>query len=298
MPRGVNVRFLRLSRNLGFGAANNFALSHASSSSKYVALINSDLAPERNSLKVLVQFLETHPEVGGVQGKILTWDGGRIDNAGVYLSSGWYVFPRGVMRPAETEYEEASVSYLDGAYSVYPITAIRKVGGLFIEDFFLYGDDLELSARLWRAGFALKYCPMQAGRHYRGATLESLGGILTYFRWRGQSGAIVAHERYWLIVLLLRLPLVFRSTMTYAKYATIGILDGVAMGLRLKRRYSFLGSGKGPRLSIPIARLWAMIAKLRLVNHQARSNARRELSIESQLSRTLEKYGSLEKSVR
>jgi len=173
--RGMSTKFIRLPRNLGFGAANNIGLSQASPSTKYVALVNSDLAPEKGSLSSFVEYLEKHPEVAGVQGKILSWDGNRIDNAGVYLSTAWYVFPRGIVTPAEIEYPKASVSYLDGAYSVYSIDAIRKVGGLFVEDFFLFGDDFELGARLWRSGFVLKYCDVEAGRHYRGLTLKQLG---------------------------------------------------------------------------------------------------------------------------
>jgi GT2 family glycosyltransferase len=281
--KGANAKFFKLHSNLGFGAANNFGLSHASSSSKYIALINSDLAPQRKSLRSLVSYLETHREVGGVQGKILTWDGSRIDNAGVYLSPAWYVFPRGIMMPAETEYHEASVSYIDGAYSVYSIRAISKAEGLFVEDFFLYGDDFELGARLWRSGFALKYRNVEAGKHYRGLTLKQLGEKLTYFRWRGQTGTIVAHERNWIPIILLRLPLVLRSTPTYAKYAIRGTLDGLSLGLRLRRRFRFPSWKTGPRVNISILKLWAMMAKSAVIGRKLPPE-RREMILQRDLA--------------
>lgn len=288
--KGVDVKFVKLRKNVGFGAANNIGYAHRDSSSKYVALVNSDLAPAHRSLKALVEYMEKHPEAAGVQGKILTWNGNRIDNAGFYLSRSWFPFPRGVMKPAHTKYPEASVSYLDGAYSIYSVAVIRKIRTFFVEEFFLYGDDYEVGVRLWKSGFALRYCDVIAGRHYRGATMEGIEASLAYFQWQGLIGTIVVHDPYWFILVPLRVPFIFRSTITYAKFATKGALSGISLGLKLKRRFGAMRGNCGPRLShIPLLKLWALLLKMKIVGQGKRvSNARGGIFLQHSLARSLE----------
>ena len=288
--KGVNVKFIKLQKNLGFGAANNIGYAHCDSSSKYVALINSDLAPARRSLTAFVDYMERHPEAAGVQGKILTWDGNRIDNAGRYFSRSWFMLPRGVMKPARTEYPEGPVTYLDGAYSVYSVAAIRKIRTFFVEEFFLYGDDYEIGLRLWEAGFALCYFDVIAGRHYRGATMEGIEASLAYFQWQGLIGTIVVHDPYWFVLVPLRLPFIFRSTAAYAKFATKGALRGITLGLRLKRRFGRMSRNRVPRLShLPLLKLWALLLKMTLIGQgKEASNARGGIFLHYSLARLLD----------
>jgi GT2 family glycosyltransferase len=288
--KGVNVKFVKLEKNVGFGAANNIGYARRDPSSRYVALINSDLAPAPRSVTALVEYMEKHPEAGGVQGRILTWDGKRIDNAGFYLSRSWFSFPRGVMKAACTKYPEASVSYLDGAYSLYSVAAIRKIGTFFLEEFFLYGDDYEIGSRLWRSGLALRYCDVIAGRHYRGATTEGIERSLAYFQWQGLVGTIVVHDPYWFIVLPLRLPFIFRSTTTYAKFAMKGALSGISLGLKLRRKFGMIGGNCGPRLSyILLLKLWALLLKMKIVGQDKEvSSARGGILLQHSLARLLE----------
>ena len=285
----VAVKFVKLRKNVGFGAANNFAYAHRDTSSRYVALINSDLAPAQGSLRALVDCMEKHPEAAGVQGKILTWDGSRIDNAGFHLSRSWFPFPRGVMKPADTRYPEVSLSYLDGAYSVYSVAAIRKIRTFFVEEFFLYGDDYEIGLRLWKAGFTLRYCDVVSGRHYRGATMEGIQTSLAYFQWRGLIGTIVMHDPYWFISISLRIPFIFRSSTTYMKFATKGALSGLILGLKLKRRLGKLGGNDGaPKFSrVPLPKLWVFMLKMKIVGHDKRvSNVRGGIVLQYSLAKS------------
>jgi len=85
--KDVKIKFLKLSKNYGFAVANNIAFFKRNKEAKYVALINNDLVPYPDSLAKLVDFLEKNNEVGGVQGKILTWDATKIDSAGALYTS-------------------------------------------------------------------------------------------------------------------------------------------------------------------------------------------------------------------
>ncbi len=261
--KGIDVRLVRLPRNMGFGAANNLGFSLYAGISKYVALINSDLAPEPDSLMELIDHLERHPNVAGVQGKILTWDGRRIDNAGCYLSDVWYVLIRGRSVPSSANYPRAPVSYVDGAYSVYRAEAVAKAGGLFIPDFFLYGDDYELAQRLWAAGYTLEYVPILAGRHYSGASADHSEKETVYFAYRGEAGVMVLHDPFWFVKIIACVLQLFGHIITHENYATRGVIDGIRLGLKLRRRSGLRDSAYGPRLCFSRSdRLWQLLARL------------------------------------
>jgi GT2 family glycosyltransferase len=231
--------------------------------SKYVALINNDLAPEPNSLRQLVDHLERNPIVAGVQGKILTWDGRRIDSAGCYLSDIWYVLIRGRSVRDAANYPKAPVSYVDGAYSVYRAEAITKAGGLFIPDFFLYGDDYELAQRLWAAGYTLDYIPIVAGRHYGGASVDHSEKETVYFAHRGETGVIVLHDPFWYVKIVACVPRIFGLIIAHENFATRVIIDGFGLGLKLRRWSRFRDSACGPRVCFSRSdRLWQLLARL------------------------------------
>ncbi len=261
--KGHDVRLVRLPRNIGFAAANNLGFTLWASTSKYIALINSDLAPNPDSLRGLINYLERHSSVGGAQGKILTWDGRRIDNAGCYLSDVWHVLVRGRSRRAATDYAGAPVSYVDGAYSVYRAEAITKAGGLFIPDFFLYGDDYELAQRVWAAGYTLDYVTILAGRHLRGASIGHSKKEAVYYAHRGETGVMVLHDPFWFVKIIAYFPRLIAHIIAYENYATRGIIDGVGLGLKLRRRHRFRDSAYGPRVCVTTSdRLWHLLARL------------------------------------
>src|SRR5579871_4191764 len=67
------VRLIANERNLGFGAANNQAMREACG--KYFLLLNSDAFPKAGAIGKLVEYLDTHPEVGLVGPRLLNGDG-------------------------------------------------------------------------------------------------------------------------------------------------------------------------------------------------------------------------------
>jgi GT2 family glycosyltransferase len=192
----ARVKFLQLPTNYGFAVANNIAFEHRNKRSKYVALINNDLAPEPDSLDQLVDYLEENPEVAGVQGKILSWDGKFIDSAGCYITPYMETYAVGHTLPATFCNKPIDVSYPSGAYSVYAVKAVVEAGGLFLPYFFMYGDDIELGIRLWRSGYKLKYLPITAGRHYGSATAKRVSGVIDYWSLRSRLSLMLMYNDY------------------------------------------------------------------------------------------------------
>lgn len=236
-PVNATIKVFRLSKNYGFAVANNIAFLLRNKNSKYVALINNDLAPTPDSLNKLIEYLESHPEIAGVQGKILSWDGKFIDSAGCFMDDVLGTYTQCQTLKPELCNEERYVGYIDGAYSVYRISALKKCGGLFIPYFFMYGDDYELGIRLWRCGFKLMYVPVIVGRHYRSATVKSINNPLyDYWGLRSEISVRLMYERSNIITWLHR----FLQVLILSRYKLHGFIDGLFYGYYLKNKIKFV----------------------------------------------------------
>jgi GT2 family glycosyltransferase len=266
-PKDVKIKFLKLSKNLGFAAANNIAFLKRSKEAKYVALINNDLIPYPDSLAKLVDFLEKNREVGGCQGKILTWDATKIDSAGaLYTSLGTRPAIAQTL-PSSTFNITTYVGFVDGAYSVYRVEAILRCGGLFLPYFFMYGDDYELGIRLWRCGYKLLYIPIMAGRHYRSATCRnsSMRPLLEYWSWRSDLSVMVMYDDLWLVHVLLRTPMILLGALlTRRKIIIRGFIDGIYIGLKLRQHTKGfrVSRQREPKLKMNMFRWYVELAKL------------------------------------
>src|SRR2546423_1828784 len=71
------VRLLRSATNLGFSGGNNFAARQLTSNA--LAFLNNDTIADTRWLEELVTVLTAAPDIASAAGKILSWDGSRID---------------------------------------------------------------------------------------------------------------------------------------------------------------------------------------------------------------------------
>jgi GT2 family glycosyltransferase len=246
-----SVKVIRLSKNYGFAVANTIAYRFRDLSSKYIALINNDACPEKGSLKKLVGYLESlSDKVAGLQGIILSWDGRNI------LSYGGFMLDHGLLKGGIGAFMESSIAtqlkpiittYIDGAYSLYRVEALEKVGGLFLPYFFMWGDDYELGIRLWRAGYILLALPIVAARHYSGATtsiksslydVQAMPYIYEYW-YRTSSVAVdILYNYPWHLFALMRKIIVLLSyaLVRRSKAVLRGVIDGIRLGIKLREK--------------------------------------------------------------
>jgi len=169
---GVRVKRLRLSRNYGFVGGNNIAYKFINRESKYLVLLNNDAIPLRDSLRRLVEFMESDPALGAAQGIILGPDL-RIDCAGSFLNEFLFFSPAYRWCPAGRVRSPFYVTYASGAYSIYRIEALARAGlrdRLFDWGFFAYYDDDVLGLRLWQSGYRVAVLPRVTAIHVGSAT--------------------------------------------------------------------------------------------------------------------------------
>src|SRR5690625_4788335 len=168
--------------NVGFAIANNQGMRIAQG--RYVLLLNSDTEIESDTLQVMMDYMDRHPDVGASGCKVLLPDGSLdkackrgfpTPSASLYHMSGLSrIFPK---NPRFNQYqlghlspeESYEVDSLVGAFMVVRQATIDEVG-LLDELFFMYGEDIDWCYRIKEAGWKIVYYPQTKIMHYKGAS--------------------------------------------------------------------------------------------------------------------------------
>jgi len=164
-----NVKVIRSPKNVGFAAANNLAVTKAPGAS-WIALLNPDAIPHSRWLEELVAATRVHPGFGSFSSRTLTAHAPDIlDGAGdVYHVSGKY-WRRGSGCPDSSRYAaKQEVFSACAAAALYSAKAWSDVGGMD-EDFFCYGEDVDLGFRMQLAGYRCMYVPTAQAVHHGSA---------------------------------------------------------------------------------------------------------------------------------
>ncbi len=179
-----NVKTIARKTNDGFSVANNEGIN--SSKGRYVLLLNPDTIVQEDTFKKCLDFMDAHENTGALGVKM-------IDGAGEFLPeskrgypSMWASFCKlsglGTTFSKSTlfnryylghihEDETSKIDVLCGAFMMMRKTAIDKVG-LLDEAFFMYGEDIDLSYRITKAGFDIYYFPETRIIHYKGESTK------------------------------------------------------------------------------------------------------------------------------
>ncbi len=189
------VKLIRNEDNVGFSVANNQAIRE--SSGRYVLLLNPDTVIEEDTLSKCVRYMDEHPKTGSLGVKMIDGKGDFLPESKRALptpSVAFYkvfglskLFPRsklfgryhlGYLDKDETH----SVEILPGAFMMLKKTALDEVG-LLDESFFMYGEDIDLSYRLLKAGYENIYYPETTIIHYKGESTKkgSLNYVMTFY---------------------------------------------------------------------------------------------------------------------
>ena len=228
---GLKARIVRLSRNLGFTGGNNVAYRLASRESKYIVLLNNDAVPYPESLREMVEFLESMPSVAAVQGIIYKYGSKDIDTAGNYLTELLTVHMAKVRPP-----KPMPITYADGAYCVIRRDALAKTGlvdRLFPWEVFAYFDDVYLGLRFWNSGFKVYTLPVDAAVHMRSGTFSKMKRQQMYYLLRSWAVRVfMIRSRY----SALALALCLRTAIQYRLVRAV--VDGYRLAKKIGERFS------------------------------------------------------------
>lgn len=166
--------FILNRENLGFGKAHNLVLKKAKT--PYVLTLNPDSEVLSGTLSFMFDFMEKNPDVGISTCKVEKADGS-LDIAShrgfpTPMASFRYFFLKddSLYHLTNKNMNEAhEIDSAVGAFMFMRKSVLEKVG-YFDEDYFLYGEDIDLCFRVKEAGFKVMYLPEIKIIHVKGVS--------------------------------------------------------------------------------------------------------------------------------
>lgn len=198
MVRGKfpEVHLIANEQNVGFSKANNQGITLAKG--KYILLLNPDTVVEETTLAKTVDAFESDEKIGGIGVRM-------VDGRGRFLPESkrglptplvafYKVFGLSALFPKSkrfgkyhltylNEHESHDVDVLSGAYMALRKSVLDEIGSLD-ETFFMYGEDIDLSYRIKKAGYKNLYLASTTIIHYKGESTKksSVNYVFVFYR--------------------------------------------------------------------------------------------------------------------
>ena len=176
------VEIIQSKQNLGFTKGNNLARDHATG--KYVLFLNSDTKLQANTLPVMLDFMESDPTVG-ISTCLTLLPSGKLYyachrgfptlwNSFCYFSGLAKIFSKSQLfagytatyLPVDKIHE---IDACSGTFLLIRKELLDKIGW-FDEDYFAYGEDIEMCYRVKELRFKVMFNPSAIIYHYWGAS--------------------------------------------------------------------------------------------------------------------------------
>lgn len=191
-PKFRDVIFMESNSNCGFAKACNTGL--AAAKGENILFLNPDTLLAEDTLQCCITFLNTHARAGALGVRM-------VDGSGHFLKESKRAFPApltslfklaGLARifPHSKTFSRYHLGHLDetknhevdvlaGAFMMIRKSVLDKTGA-FDETFFMYGEDVDLSYRIQKAGYKNYYVADTAIIHFKGESTKR--GSLNYVR--------------------------------------------------------------------------------------------------------------------
>ncbi len=169
--------------NLGFGKANNQALALAKG--EYILFLNPDTLLQPDTLIKCYEFVRSKENFGALGVKMCDFTGKFAHESKRGLPTLWASFCKmtglSALFPKSKLFARYHLTYLDenlshkidiisGAFFFTKKSVLDKVGG-FDENFFMYGEDIDLSYRIIKSGYSNYYAPFPI-IHFKGESTK------------------------------------------------------------------------------------------------------------------------------
>jgi O-antigen biosynthesis protein len=227
----ANIRIISSPVNLGFAKANNLGAKEARG--EYLLILNPDTILQEDTLEKSLNFYKTNKETGALTCKLIL-PNGKLDLAcrrsfptpsvAVYRILGLSrIFPN------SKTFGKYNLTYLDenktyevdaivGAFMLIRKEIYDSVKG-FDEDYFMYGEDLDLCYRIKKAGYKIYYYPETSIIHYKGESTKksSISYVNNFY---GAMQIFVKKNlktSFWLMNALIKLSIIYRASVSYFK---------------------------------------------------------------------------------
>ncbi len=201
-----NITLIANEDNQGFSKANNQGIRIAKG--KYILLLNPDTIVAEDTFHRCFSFMESHQDAGGLGVKMLDGKGLFLPESKRALPTPWVsfykIFGFSALFPKSKRFAKYHLTYLDknenhdieilsGAFMWMRKSVLEEVGYLD-EDFFMYGEDIDLSYRIILGGHKNYYLSDTQIIHYKGESTKK--GSLNYVKVFYQAMIIFAKKHF------------------------------------------------------------------------------------------------------
>lgn len=200
------VNIIANKENTGFSVANNQAIKK--SNSEYILLLNPDTVVEEDTFEKCISFMDLHPNSGGLGVKMIDGKGNFLPESKRALPTAKVAFFKAFglssIFPKSKIFGKYHLGYLDenkthkveilaGAFMMMRKKVLDEIG-LLDETFFMYGEDIDLSYRIIKAGYDNYYFPETQIIHYKGESTKK--GSLNYVKVFYEAMIIFAKKHF------------------------------------------------------------------------------------------------------
>ena len=235
------VKLIINKNNIGFGSANNQGLKIAQG--KYILFINPDCIVSENTFDKMISFFNEHPDCGLAGCKILNSDGSLQLACRRSFPGPWTSFTKVTglsnLFPGSRIFARYNLTYLDenrihevdavsGSFMMIKRDAYEKVGG-FDDQFFMYGEDLDLCYRVQKAGFKVYYVPDTQIIHYKGESTKRSNLDETKLFYDAMHKFVKKHlSSFPIVELILRTAIGFTKLFAFLGKRKLALLTALA----------------------------------------------------------------------
>ncbi len=238
------VHLIANTNNPGFSKANNQAIRLAKGA--YILLLNPDTVVEGDTFEKCVAFMDAHPDAGALGVKMIDGAGNFLPESKRGLPTPFVAFYKAFglskLFPTSKTFNRYHLGYLDkeethevevlaGAFMLLRKSVLDEIG-LLDETYFMYGEDIDLSYRITKAGYKNYYFADTTIIHYKGESTKK--GSLNYVRTFYNAMIIFSQKHFQgeqarVMVWLLQLAIYFRAFLTivnnFLKKIYLPVLD-------------------------------------------------------------------------
>jgi len=176
------VKIIQSKENLGFAGGNNLALKKAQG--KYILFLNSDTQVKPDAFQKMISFMDSDPKIGAATAKTMLVSGGMDPDCHRGFPTPWasicYFLGLEKLFPKSKIFGQYHQFYLDlnkiheidagfGTFMFIRRQALTEVGS-WDENYFFYGEDLDLFYRIKKAGWKVMFYPEPLLIHHKGAS--------------------------------------------------------------------------------------------------------------------------------
>ena len=247
------VRIIESGHNLGFSKANNIAIRQ--STAEYVLMLNPDTIVAEDAIRMIIDFADSHPQAGGI-GVRMHNDWGttaRESRRGLPspMTSFYKIIGLSKRLPQHRKYgryymgwlpwdSPSRIEVVSGACFLVRRKALDEVG-LMDEDYFMYGEDIDLSYRLLKSGWENWFVPADI-IHYKGESTQKTSFNYVHVFYNAMLIFMRKHYSHlsWLIIWPLQIAVYFIALLALMGTLFDRMKKSLGFGGRYNREFPVL----------------------------------------------------------